>query len=142
MLHALTHSSISPQHRKQITYRGVMSIAHHAARSHSFIYISTTQGANYLLGSDEHCLSHCTLSLIRPYLDNIGRKCNRAASCLFTKELALLWCERQLLEIISSFFFLLSNLGFLFAVPNFTDGFMCPSNSEMKQETNVIAILK
>jgi len=38
-------------------------------------------------------------------------------------------------------FSLLSNLGFLFAVPNFTDGFMHPCNSEMKQGMNVIAIV-
>ena len=49
---------------------------------------------------DEHCSSCCTLSLIRLYLDNIGSKCNRATSCLFMKVLALLWCGRQLLEII------------------------------------------
>jgi len=57
------------------------------------------------------------------------------------KELPLLWYGRQLLEIISSFFLCSRSLGFLFAVPNFTDGFMLPSNSETKQETNVIAIL-
>jgi len=57
------------------------------------------------------------------------------------KELALLWCGRELLEIISSFFLCSRNLGFLFAFPNFTDGFMRPSNSEMKQETNVLAIV-
>jgi len=39
-------------------------------------------------------------------------------------------------------FFLLSRISsFLFVVPNFTDGFMRPSNSEMKEETNVIAIV-
>ena len=48
---------------------------------------------------------------------------------------------RVLLEIISSFFFSSRSSGFLFAVPNFTDGFMRPSNCEMKQETNVIAIV-
>ena len=53
----------------------------------------------------KHHLSWCTLSLIRLYLNNIGSKCNRAVSCLFVKKLALLWCGRQLLEIISSFFF-------------------------------------
>jgi len=86
-------------------------------------------------------MSWCTLSLIRLYLDNIGSKCNRAAWCLFVKELALLWCGRELLEIISSFFLLSRISGFLFAVPNFTEGFMRPSNGEMKQETNVIAIV-
>jgi len=38
-------------------------------------------------------------------------------------------------------FSLLSNLGFLIAVLNFTDGFMHPSNSEIKQEMNVITII-
>jgi len=81
------------------------------------------------------------LSLIHLYLNNIGSKCNQAALCLFVKELARLWCGRQLLEFISSFFLCSRSLGFLFAVPNFTDGFMHPSNSEMKQEMNVIAIV-
>ena len=61
---------------------------------------------------DEHCSSCCTLSLIRLCLDNIESKCNRAASYLFMKELALLWCGRQLLEIISSFFSLPSKFGY------------------------------
>jgi len=39
------------------------------------------------------------------------------------------------------FFSLFRSLGFLFAVPNFTDVFMRPSNSEMKQEMNVIVIV-
>jgi len=72
-------------------------------------------------------------SLICLYLNNLGSKCNQATSCLFVKELALIWCGRELLEIISSFFICSRNLGFLFAVPNFTDGFMGPSNSEIKQ---------
>lgn len=96
---------------------------------------------HHLSWSDDHCSSCCTLSLIRLYLGNIGSKCNRAASCLFVKELALLWCGRQLLEIISSFFLCSRILCFLFAVPNFTDGFMPPSNSEMKHETNVITLV-
>ena len=75
------------------------------------------------------------------YLDNIGSKFNRTASSLFMKELALLCCGRQLLEFISLFFLCSRNLGFVFAVPTFTDHSMRPSNSEMKQETNVIAIL-
>jgi hypothetical protein len=33
------------------------------------------------------------------------------------------------------------SLDFLFAVPNFVDGFMCLSHSEIKQEANVIASL-
>ena len=71
-----------------------------------------------LLWSDEHCSSCCTLSLILLYLDNIGRKCNRAALFVFMKELALLWCGRQFLQIIASFFSLLSNFGwFSFCIP-------------------------
>jgi len=81
------------------------------------------------------------LSLICLYLDNLGSKCNQAAPCLFVKELALLWCGRELLEIISSFFLCSRSLGFLFAVPNFTVGFMRPSNSGMKQGMNVITII-
>jgi len=38
-------------------------------------------------------------------------------------------------------FFSALEVWFLFAVPNFTDSFMLPSNSEMKQGTNVIAIV-
>ena len=114
------------------------------ARNFFFIFFSALEFWVFFLQSwsAEHCMSCCTLSLIHLYLNNIGNKCNLAASCLFVKELALLWCGIQLLEIISSFFFLLSrSSSFLFAVHNFTDGFMRPSNSEMKQETNVIAIV-
>ena len=39
-------------------------------------------------------------------------------------------------------FFSYLEIRVFFAVPNFTDGFMRPSNSEMKRETNGIAILK
>jgi len=113
------------------------------ARNYLFIFSSAFEFWVFFLQSwsAEDCMSWCTLSLICLYLDNIGSKCNRTASCLFMKELALLWRGRQLLEIISSFFLLSRISGFLFAVPNFTDGFMRPSNSEMKQETNVIAIV-
>ena len=77
------------RHGENITCRGVTSTARHAARSHSFDYISTT-----------------------------GRKCNRAALYVFTKELARLWCGRQFLQIISSFFSLLSKFGwFSFCSP-------------------------
>jgi len=58
------------------------------------------------------------------------------------KELALLWCGRQFLQIIASFFLSSRTLGgFLFAVPNFTGGFMGLWNEEMKYKTNVIAII-
>ena len=67
----------------------------------------------YSLNHD-HCLSCCTLSLIRLYCDNIGSKCNQAALCLFVKELALFRCRRQFLEIISSFFSPLLKFGFSF----------------------------
>ena len=77
----------------------------------------SSQRKHHLSWSDEHCSSCCTLSLIHLYLDNIGSKCNRAALCLFMKEMALLWCGRLLLEIISSFFSLLSNFVFSFWSP-------------------------
>jgi len=51
-------------------------------------------------------------SLIRIYLDNIGSTSNRAASCLFVKDLALLLYWRQLLETSSSIFPLLPNFGY------------------------------
>jgi hypothetical protein len=72
---------------------------------------------HHLSWSDERCSSRYVLSLIRLYLDNIESKCNPAASCLFMKELALLWCGRQLLEIISTFSSLLSKFGFSFCSP-------------------------
>ena len=101
----------------------------------------SSQRKLFLQWSDEQCSSCCMLSFICLYLDNIGSKCNRATSCLFMKELALLWCGRQFLEIIYSFFLCSRNLGFLFEVCNLTDDFMRSSNSEMKKETTVIAIL-
>ena len=60
-------------------------------------------------------LTCCTVLLIRLYLDNIWRKCKRAAMYMFTKVLALLWCGRELLQIIASFFSLLSKFGFFFS---------------------------
>ena len=77
----------------------------------------SSERKHFLQWSDERCSSWCTLSLIRLYLDNIASKCNRATSCLFMKELALLWCGKQLLEIIYSFFSLLSKFGFSFCSP-------------------------
>jgi hypothetical protein len=71
--------------------RGVTSAAHHSENITSW--------------NDEHCSSRCTHSLIGQYLDNIGIECNRAALCLLMNVLAVLWCGRQFLEIISSFFF-------------------------------------
>jgi len=73
------------------------------ARNYFFIF-SLLPKFGYSL-NDDHCLSCCMLSLIRLYLDDIVSKCNRAASCLFMKELALFRCARQLLESISSFLF-------------------------------------
>ena len=73
---------------------------------------------HHLSWSDEHCSSCCTLSLIRLYLDNIGRKCNQAALYVLMKELVLLWCGRQFLQITASFFSLLSKFGlFSFCSP-------------------------
>ena len=67
----------------------------------------------YSLNHD-HCFSCCTLSLIRLYRDNIGSQCNRAALCLFVKELALFRCGRHFLKVNSSFFSPLSKFGFCF----------------------------
>ena len=78
-----------------------------------FSFISLLPKFGYSLNHD-HCLSCCTLSLIRLYLDNIGSKCIRAALFLFVKELALFRRGRQFLEIISSFSSLLSNFGYSF----------------------------
>ena len=64
-----------------------------------------SQRKRHLSWRDEHCSSCCTLSLIRLYHDNIGRKCNRAAFHVFTKELALLQRGKKSLQIIASFFF-------------------------------------
>jgi len=112
-------------------------------RNYLFIFFSALEFWVFFLQSwkAEHCMSLCTLSRIRLYLDNIGSKCNRAASCLFVKELALLRCGTQLLEIIYPFFLLSRSSSFIFAFPNFTDTLMHPSYSEMKQETNVFAIV-
>jgi hypothetical protein len=49
-------------------------------------------------------LARCMLPLIRQYLDNIWIKCNRNTSCVLTNVLADLWCGRQFLEVINSFF--------------------------------------
>jgi len=113
----------------------------HDVPSGYFLFWMFYYTLNPSVWSDKHCLSCCTVSIIRLYLDNIGEKCNRAALYVFTKELALLWCGKQFLQIIASFFLSSRILGFLFAVPNFTAGFMRLWNEEMKYETNVIAIV-
>ena len=118
---------------------GSLMVWEAVARNYFFIFFSALEIWFFFLQSV--ISSRRALSFILLYLDNIASKCNQAASCLFMKELALLWCGRQLLEIISSFFLCSRSLVFLFAVPNFTDGFMRLSHSEMKQETNVIAIV-
>ena len=106
-----------------------------------FLYWMFYYTLNPSVWSDKHCSSCCTVSLIRLYLDNIGRKCNVAALYVFMKELALLNSGRQLLQIIALFFLSSRILGFLFAVPNFTASFMRLWNEEMKYETSVIAIV-
>ena len=91
MFHPLTLQrgvTSTARHRENATCRGVTSAARHAA-----------------------------FSLIRLYLDNKGRKCNRAALYVFRKDLALLWCWRQFLHTIASFFPLLSKFGFSFCGP-------------------------
>jgi hypothetical protein len=100
------------RHSVNITCRGVMSTARHAA-----------------------------LSLIRLYLDNIGSKCNQTALCVFRKELAFILCGSRFLQIIASFFLSTQSLGFLFAVSNFIGSFMGLWNEEMKYETNGIAFI-
>ena len=77
--------------------RGVMSAVRHSENITCHGVTSTAR--------------HAALSLIRLYLDNIRRKCIRAALYVFMKELALLWCGRQFLQIIASFFSLLSKFG-------------------------------
>jgi hypothetical protein len=59
---------------------------------------------------------------------------------MFTKELALIWCGRQFLQIVASFFLSSRSLGFLFAVSNFIGGFMSLWNEEMNYETIVTVI--
>jgi hypothetical protein len=59
-------------------------------------------------------LTRCMLSLIRQYLDNIGIKCNQPSSCVLRNVLAVLWCDRQFLEVIHSFFFPLETWVFFF----------------------------
>ena len=84
------------RHSENITCRGVTSTARHAALSHSFDYISTTYGQNV-----------------------IGLLCT--------------WSQRSWLsydvgdisyKLLLHFFLSSRSLGFLFAVPNFTGGFM------------------
>ena len=82
----------------------------------------------------------CTVLLIRLYLDNIGGKCNGNASCVFGKELAFLWCGRQFLEIISSFFSPLE-IWVYFLQSLIVQTALCVSNKEMKHEMNVIVIV-
>ena len=107
---------------------GSLKVSETVARNYFFIFFSALEFSVFFLQSwsAEHCMSWCTLSLIRLYLDNIGSKCKQVALCLFVKELALLWRGRQLLEIIPSFFLLSRSSGFLFAVPNFTEVLCVP----------------
>jgi len=98
---------------------GSLMVWERVARNYFFIFFSALEFWVFFLQSwsAEHCMSWCTLSLIRLYLNNIGSKCNQAALCVFVKELALLWCGRQLLEIISSFFSPLLKFMFSFCSP-------------------------
>jgi len=52
----------------------------------------------------------------------------------------MVW-ETVLRNYFFIFFLSSRNLGFLFAVSNCTDSFICLSNKEIKHETNVIAII-
>jgi hypothetical protein len=100
------------RHSENITCRGVMSTARHAALSHSFDYISTTLGEK-VIGLLCMCSRRSWLSY------GVGDS-----------------SYKLLLHFVLSS----QSLGFLFAVLNFTGGFMGLWNYEMKYETNVIAI--
>jgi hypothetical protein len=101
------------RHSKNITCCGVTSTARHAALSHSIDYISTTQGEN-VIGLLCTCSRRSWLSY------GVGDSSYK---------------------LLLHFFLSSGSLGFLFAVPNFTGGFMGLWNEEMKYETNVIAII-
>jgi hypothetical protein len=100
----------APRHSENITCRGVTSATHRAALSHSFDYISTTWKENVI---------------------GLLCACSRRS-----------WLSYNVADIsykLLLHFFLSSRiLGFLFAVPNFTGGFMCLWNKEMIYETTVI----
>ena len=92
--------------------RGVTSTACHAALSHSFDCISTTKGENVI-----GLLFTCSWRIWLSY--GVGDSS----------------------YILLHFFLSSRSLGFLFAVPNFTAGFIRLWNKEMKYETNVIAVI-
>jgi hypothetical protein len=92
--------------------------------------------------NDKHCLSCCMLSLVRQYLNNIWRKCNWAASCMFGECAGSLIVWKTVPRNYFIIFFHSSrNLSFLFGIYNCTDGFIHLSNKEIKLETNIIGIL-
>jgi len=81
--------------------------------SHSFDYISTTKGENVI-----------------------------GLLCMCSGRIWLSYGVGDSSYILLLHFFLSSrSLGFLFAVPNLTAGFMHLWNEEMKYETNVITIV-
>ena len=101
------------RHSENVTCRGVTSTARHAALSHSFDYISTTQGEN-VIGLLCTCSRRWWLSY------GVGDSSYK---------------------LLLHFFLSSRSLGFLFAVPNFTAAFMHIWNEEMEYETNVITIV-
>jgi hypothetical protein len=84
----LLKQSIKIHHCVVNTVAAWLQPHHHHRINHTLMYFNPSAL------SDERCSLWCTLPLIRLYLDNIGIKCNRTASCVFVKELALLWCGR------------------------------------------------
>jgi hypothetical protein len=101
------------RHSENITCRGVTSTARHAALSHAFNYISTTQGET-VIGLICTCSRRSWLSY------GVGDSSYK---------------------LLLHFFLSSQNLGILFAVSNFIGGFMGLWNEEMKYEMNVIAII-
>jgi len=66
---------------------------------------------------------------------------SRVALYVFTKGWLSYGVGDSSHKLLLHFFLSSQSLGFLFAVPNFTGGFMGLWNKEMKYETNIIAII-
>jgi hypothetical protein len=107
--HGVTRAA---RHSENIACHGVVSTARHAALSHSFDYISTTEGEN-VIGLVCTCSRRSWLSY------RVGESSYK---------------------LLLHFFLSPQNLGFLFAVSYFKRDFMGLWNEETKYETNVIAI--
>jgi hypothetical protein len=101
------------RHSENVTCRGVTSTALHPALSHSFNYISTTKGENVI-----GLLCTCSRRIWLSY--GVGDSSYK---------------------LLLHFFLSSRSLGLLFAVRNFTAGFMRLWNEEMKYEAIVIALV-